>query len=410
MLDERFRQRVDRLSRDLEGAGVELDIGARDRILDSIALQGPGLVRRARRTRAMIVAAGPLLACAAAVVLYMTRAEHARPSNQPTAVVGADNRALRACESRAPRAIGQNAFVLSGEQLRLELDPVATAVAKRGASVKLEAADRCETAIALTEGSVVVHARDLGGGTLIVHAGNTEVIVHGTIFAVTRTSESAVVEVVEGRVVVRRGGQEYTLSAGQRLTVSPIGVGTSRLDETAARLLREQLGPPTSNVVGIDSLPPAIGASRVAAGAVAPKERNNSVPGVATKLDETASDADILERAETARREARYADARTLYRQVGAGSGPTAEAAWLSLARMELGLGNLSAARDATEERRHRFGTGTLAPEAMWIDVRIDRQAGDVARARRTAEQIVQNWPTSPQAAAAKRWLVEAND
>jgi Tfp pilus assembly protein PilF len=138
------------------------------------------------------------------------------------------------------------------------------------------------------------------------------------------------------------------------------------------------------------------------------------MPEVTLEADEPAPAAspqapnppqDPLTLAEEARRAGDYAQARELYRRAGEGTGVTAEAALVALARMELSLGHAAAARDATKRRQERFGRGTLSPEALWIDVRSYRQSGDLSKARELANQLVEGWPSSPQARAAAQWL-----
>lgn len=118
----------------------------------------------------------------------------------------------------------------------------------------------------------------------------------------------------------------------------------------------------------------------------------------------SASAENPLAEAERSRKAGQFARARDLYLGAAQGQGPSAEAAWVALARMELSLGHSSAALSATKERQARFGQGSLAPEALWIDVRAYRQIGDVARARALAVELGQRWPSSPQALAAQRW------
>jgi hypothetical protein len=130
-----------------------------------------------------------------------------------------------------------------------------------------------------------------------------------------------------------------------------------------------------------------------------------SLPEVPAEPAHPVTTGDLLARAEEARRSGDYAGARSLYRQASEGQGATAEAACVALARMELSLGHAAQAVEATKQRRARFGGGTLAPEALWIDVRAYRQMGDPARAKSLAEELVRSFPSSPQAHAAEQWL-----
>jgi hypothetical protein len=262
---------------------------------------------------------------------------------------------------------------------------------------------------------VVVDAKDLGDGELIIAAGDSNVRVRGTLFGVSRERDaltvevtSGVVEVASARSVRPQGGdrtrdwREHRVGAGQRLLVSSVGVATGRLAAgRAAELERVLRGP---KVIGLEALSPVEPPTAAALPRSEPGA-DRATLSLPTTLTDEPSPSELLARAETLRRAGDYAGARALYRQVGSTAGPTAEAAWLALARMELGLGDTVAARRATEERRRRFGRGTLGPEALWIDVRTHQQAGEAAKARQIAEELASRWPGSPQAAAARRFL-----
>jgi len=97
--------------------------------------------------------------------------------------------------------------------------------------------------------------------------------------------------------------------------------------------------------------------------------------------------------------------ARERYRKAGALSGPTAEAAWLALARRELSAGAPSAATAAIEAYEARFAAGELASEAAGIAYRAALQQGDLRLVRRRAESLQKRHPHTPQAEAAARWL-----
>jgi Tfp pilus assembly protein PilF len=100
--------------------------------------------------------------------------------------------------------------------------------------------------------------------------------------------------------------------------------------------------------------------------------------------------------------------ARTAYREAGALHGPTAESAWLALARLERDAGRSRAAIEAIDERARRFGAGSLGAESAGLGFRLARDLGDAAVTRRFAEQIVAEHATSPQAPAARAWLASA--
>jgi hypothetical protein len=97
--------------------------------------------------------------------------------------------------------------------------------------------------------------------------------------------------------------------------------------------------------------------------------------------------------------------ARERYRQAGALTGPTAEAAWLQLARRELEANAPGAAREALLQYQAHFAHGKLAAEADGIAFRTAVKMNDVAEARRVAQRLVATAPGTAQADAAKRWL-----
>jgi Tfp pilus assembly protein PilF len=222
------------------------------------------------------------------------------------------------------------------------------------------------------------------------------------------------VEVLEGVVAVRQGAETREVRGGRRLLVSQVGMAEGSVDEERAGGIRQAVR--RIPVVGLEALEPSEQAASdpeapaIVSGRAAPM-REARAPGSEPESDAedfeapSESPGDLLARAEKLRRAGKHDEARSLYRVVGAGSGATAEAAWLALARMELGTGNAAGAQRAASERRARFGGGSLGPEARWIDVRTYRLAGDESAARRAARDLVARWPRSPQADAARRWL-----
>jgi ferric-dicitrate binding protein FerR (iron transport regulator) len=419
MLDEHLRRRLAEVaSEDPSALGAE----ATSRILRRVATEGPGLVRSGRRARRLVMASGPILAAAAVVALLVGR--HARSSAVAAGALPVA-RSTSACAARPVPGSARRGFVSGPGGARLELGSVAVAAAAPGAVVRLREASACRTALELEAGTVTVHARDLGGGELRVHAPGGEVTVHGTIFAVSQSADSFTVEVAEGRVsVVDRLGT-HIVSGGGRLLVSAVGVAEGALSEARAHAMRAAVDAP--EIVGLDTLQPfaqddpavqgqqpagqprAVGAAPGAAGPGAGPgaQAVDLGPGGGPAAEEVRglSSSDPLAVAEEARRAGDFARAREFYRRAGDASGVTAEAACVALARMELALGHGGAAREATKRRQQRFGQGTLAPEALWIDVRTYRQTGDLARARELARELVRRWPTSPQARAARQWL-----
>lgn len=422
MLDDTLRGRLARLADQDEPA---LDDAARERIVRSIGERGPSLVRAARMRRVATVALGPLLAAAAGFAAW--NASH--PGSGGTSAVesgsglartelavrGAQGPAgARACERRAVPAGAARGFVAVDRGLEADLGPVAIAKTEPGTSVRVQTAEPCNTVFALETGTVLVHAKDLGGGTLSVVAPGGKATVVGTMFAVTQAKDAFIVEVIEGRVMVSDRTGEHLVGAGQRLFLSGVGLAEGRLSPDRERALGQRLGAP--DVLGIDTLPlaasaPSAGSSpaaprgRVEPGQTQPEEVAAAPAVELAEAQEPTVSADPLAEAERARKAGQLDRARELYRSVAGGQGPSAEAAWVALARMELGLGRAAAAIEATKQRQGRFGQGSLAPEALWIEVRAHRQLGNVARARELASDLMARWPASPQAKAASQWL-----
>lgn len=421
MLDETLRRRVAEIA---AADSVGLDDAASERIVRRLAAEGPRVVRWARRTRFALMAAGPVLAVAAGAALLVRHSVGKGTREEATVTLPAEAAVVSACARRAvPVGAG---FVAGSDGARLDLGMVATAVAEPNADVRVVEVAPCRTVIALGMGRVTVHAKDLGGGELRVRARDGEVTVHGTIFAVAQTNDSLMVEVAEGRVGVKDRTGVHWVGAAERLLVSAVGVAQGTLAPDRVRALRGAVGAPL--VVGLETLeavPPQSHPRGIAEAAPsqpspgsAVRTRSSGVEAVelasametaqeapAAPAARAAVPADLLGQAEQARHAGDYAGARDLYRRAAGGQGPTAEAAWVALARMELSLGHAALAREATKQRQEHFGQGTLSPESQWIDVRTYRQTGDLGRARALAEELVRRWPSSPQARAAAQWL-----
>ncbi len=390
MSDEVMRRKLRSLAADDD---EQLPLAAQERVLQNVLISGPGLVRRARRERLALRLGGVALAAAAAAALWF---RIGTGSVEPVANLGktmdpgrthsAQPRpAQRPCESRSAPA--NTAF--HGQAL--DLGSIAYAVTEPGSTATLEQSTSCRTVIALGSGKVSIHARDLGGGELVVHARDADVAVHGTVFAVALEGEDVVVEVAEGVVAVNKPGVSgRRVTAGTRVTFAQGLVAESELAARDRQSLLEK-------TLAVPAQAAAFDADQAARSEEASRARASS---------NSASER-LLSRADALRRAGDLEGARRLYREAGNGSGPSAEAAWLALARMELAAGDAKAARDATSERQKRFKGGALGPEALWISVRTYRQAGNTDAARKAAEDLVRRWPRSPQAAAAKRWLDE---
>lgn len=378
-LDERLRGAL----RDAADAEEPVDAGAGE-VAGWLAREGGREIRRARVRRQVGAAAAVALAAAVPLAIWLATpddvdapevaerapAPEAPEEAAPDSVAPA---APRACERRpvglttgpvtARRDVGFVAFEPSGD-----------------ARVAVVEASGCALRLRLDEGAVTVHARDLGGGTLQVETPDALVTVHGTIFRVSLEPEAAV-SVAEGRVSVRTEDGEVFLDGGASWR-------DGRVVSADGATLRAE-------VEAWSAAPEVVAASR-------PRPRRRA-PDVAPTPE--AQDPDTLAiRAEAARRQGDLATARELYRQAGAGRGPTSEGAWIRLARMELDAGDPRAARRALTSRA-RFGEGVFGAEAGWLLVQVREAAGDTSGAVAAARRVLARHAGTPQARAAQRWL-----
>lgn len=379
-----------------DAARIDLDADARERVARRVGDRGPALVRHAHRMRQLSRAGAGVVALgivAAVVSLQRAGSRDDALAGQPVPVKQASPALAAATPSPACAARGEAASVAStdgaaGAQ-RVAFGAAGLVVAEAGTTMWVDAHDACRLRVRLLDGKLSVHAADLGGGELRVVTPSGEVRVHGTKFAVAHSAEELVVDVEEGRVSVVRGGQVLaaSLTAGQRLRARPS---------------------PAQGVV--EALPAAARDGLLRALAELPAAGEQTPPPAAVRAPRPeASDArsvqSLVDEAEALWRAGEEARARARFRQAGALHGPTAEAAWLALARRELALDRTEAAQDALDERAARFGVGSLDGEAAGIAFRVALRSGDAARIRRRAELLRRDHPTTPQGRSAAQWL-----
>jgi hypothetical protein len=77
----------------------------------------------------------------------------------------------------------------------------------------------------------------------------------------------------------------------------------------------------------------------------------------------------------------------------------------LDAARARLGAGDASGALRLLVQHRQRFGTGSFGPEALFLQMQAERALGDGTAARRTARQILEQFPSGPSTGGLGRFI-----
>jgi hypothetical protein len=383
----------------------ELDAAAQARIAARVAQRGPGIVRRARRTRTALQLAAGL--CVVGMAWGASRwiaplqnaqevAEGVAPSARPVASATPPSAAVAAEPACRQRPARESELIADSHETaqRFGLDPLGTVLAESGSASWVDASDPCRVRVQLLSGKVLVHAEDLGGGELRVVTDRGTVVVHGTMFAVTREGSELTVEVAEGRVAVVQhgralvpelaGGQRARIVDGQAPRVEPLPA--SERDALLARFSASAARP---------ELEPAAAAAAVANG-------GTRAGGAGVRRRSASS---LVQEADALWHGGQLELARARYREAGSQQGPTAEAAWLALARRELSAGRAADAQQALQGYAARFPRGALVAEATGIAFRVALVRGDVAGARQRAELLTRKYPKTAQADAAARWL-----
>ncbi len=353
-----------------------LDEAAVSRIADNVSRRGPALVKRGRRIEQAKVAGTIAGACAALGLAWLLA--RPEPAVEPPAL---------ACAGFAPAH---------------DLDLGVRGVAVVDGEAKLKTALPCRTVFELERGRITIHARNLGGGELRVVAGQDEVVVWGTLFSVERAEEATVVSTDEGVVEVIGRGK---VTAGTRARFTVTSVTHEALDAAGAARLERAVGLIPETVAAPEPPPPPPPPPPPArARAVRKRHQHASALPPPPPPAPPSVDA-LIARAQAARKRGELDVARRDFREAGSRTGPTAEAAWLGLARLELDARRPRAALAAIEARAKGFPGGQLALEAAWLEVRALDEDGDRSRAEDAARALIGRWPDSVQARLAQRFL-----
>ena len=194
-----------------------------------------------------------------------------------------------------------------------------------------------------------------------VHAGDVDVEVVGTRFAVTRVGSGARVDVTRGKVRVRSTVGERLLTPGESWTPSEITASTAPALPTEPSTVTEPRPEPAE-----------------------PVEPRPASPPTATRRQAFAQ-AQLLE-SRDAQKAARA------YRTIANGSDSWAALALYSLAELQAGT-DVEQTLRSLDELARRFPSGANAEDASWLRVDVLRRAGRHDEARAAAAGYLRVFP-----------------
>lgn len=301
--------------------------------------------RRARRGRAMMAVAA--VAAVVVVVLFSRGAPSAREVSETTPV--------------AAEPAGGRLALHDGSIVELS----------EGAEVAIVTDAATEVRIDHAAGEARYVVSHVPTRTFVVACGAVDVIVRGTRFVVRREGSRVDVDVEEGRVEVRRGGESTMLVRGETL----------RVDGTITPEAPAPTPPASTASADVAPIEPAI------AHATSPRPTTTRAP--------TPSVEELLAEASAARRERRWDDAaRALRAAIDASEGdPRAATYAFMLARVERSRGQDGAAADAFADAYARDPDAVLAEDALAESVVSLAAAGRTSEARAAAARYGERFP-----------------
>jgi tetratricopeptide (TPR) repeat protein len=360
---------------------------AEQRVVAAALRESERLVR-ARRWKRVVGWSAGTLAAAAALMLWIAPFAHA-PSTAPNGVL--------ACGLPAGQDAPRFTRASDGRQA-LSLGPFGELFADSAAEVQIEHATACELSIRLAAGTLAGDLHSLRPATLRVRTALGEVVVRGTRFSV-RADDGLEVVLLSGTVeVIATDQAPLRLTPGHFLRKAAAAKSViTKLSPEHAQKLRELLEPQH----GVSPVPQAAAANAPAT------DSAKDGGGASTRWSRSVSKptADLLAAAEAERRRGRISEARALYREAGSRADENAEVALLRWSRLELESGDPAAARSVLGRYQKGFPAGRLETEALWLKVRVLQAQGEREQARSTAQELLQRFPTTPQAKAARRIL-----
>jgi tetratricopeptide (TPR) repeat protein len=352
------------------------------RVIAAVQRESVRLSRARRLRRVAFGSGGLLLAAAASWFLFIA------PQRQAPDLA----RSVQA-ECALPFGAAVPGFTRApdGRQV-LSLGVLGQLFADPSAALQVESASACELSVRLTQGVLAGDLTNLKPAVLHIRTQFGEVVVRGTRFSV---------EADGGMQVVLLSGTVDVLSPDK--TVVHLSPGKTLRKSSAAAAL--QIGPAsTEHARKLDALLASATAS-AAPEPVAPSATDAGSAVSRAQAKPAKSTADLLGAAEAERRSGRLPEARALYREAGARSDENAEVALLRWARLELDERDTPAAHAVLKQYQRRFPKGRLGTEAAWLEVRALSALGKTQDARAAAERLIERYPTTPQARAARQLL-----
>ncbi|HEX7700281.1 MAG TPA: FecR domain-containing protein [Kofleriaceae bacterium] len=295
--------------------------------------------RSARRWPWIAVAAAITAAAAITIIL----ATHGRESTRPS----------------APSLV----VTPAGGSSRFTIDD-AVIDAGSDTSVAVQSGDHGAVTLVLARGTIDCEVAPRNGRPFHVIAGDVDVEVVGTRFAVTRGT-SVRVDVTHGRVRVRAPNGDWMVGAGERWPVAAAPTQTATVDPTPAPVVTE---PETHE---------------------APKR---DAP--------TAHDLFLAAQAREARD---WAGAAKAYRATASGDDRWAALALYSLAELDASHDRATPALAALDEYRQRFPRGASAEDAAWLRIETLRVLGRADDVRAAAADYVKRFPSGTYIKSAAR-------
>lgn len=271
---------------------------------------------------------------------------------------------------------------------RIALGTFGTLAGSSDAQLSVVSADPCMLRVHLASGVIAGDLSNLRPAQLRIGTKFGDVVVRGTRFSVAARDELEVV-LLSGKVeVTNSSGAPTMLAPQQTLRATKHDRRLSKVEPTQSGLidvLMNGRGLAVAQPVGAEPLPPP--------------------PAVSDQPLPNKSSAELLAKAERERKAGALAAARTLYAAASRFGDDDAEVALLRWARLELSDGQPVRASSLLVAHTKRFRRGKLGAEAAWLNVDIMRTRGEGERAQRGARQLIEKYPGTPQADAARAYL-----